>query len=85
MSSVVEDQSFHIAVEPAATALRMVKNVLEWAETNKEAFPSKKFCALLYVLASLTSGYRRPVRNVCGGIFIKFEHQKALDCHGASF
>lgn len=38
MSSVIEDQSFHIAVEPAATALRTAKNVLEWADTNKEAF-----------------------------------------------
>ena len=40
VSSVVEDQSFHIAVEPAATALRTAKNVLEWAETNEEAFRS---------------------------------------------
>ena len=40
MSSVVEEQSFHIAVEPAATALRTAKNVLEWAGTNEEAFRS---------------------------------------------
>ena len=40
VSSVVEDQSFHIAVEPAATALRTAKNVLEWADTNKEDFLS---------------------------------------------
>lgn len=80
-SSIIEDRSFHIAVEPAATAIRTVKNVLEWADTNKEAFSS--FKAPLYVLASGTSEYQMPVRNVRGGIFITFEHQKALDC--ASF
>ena len=42
MSSVVEDQSFHIAVEPAATALCTAKDVLQWAGTNcnEEAFSS---------------------------------------------
>ena len=40
MSSVVEDKSFHVPVEPAATALRTAKKVVNWASTNEEAFLS---------------------------------------------
>ena len=40
LEHVTSDESFNIAVEPAATALKAAKNVLQWAsqEENKSAF-----------------------------------------------
>lgn len=38
VTSILEDKSFHISVEPAATALRTAKKVVEWASVNDEAF-----------------------------------------------
>ena len=37
---VVEDETFHIPVEPAATALRTAKFVLDWATDHEEAMAS---------------------------------------------
>ena len=40
MEHVVKDESFHIPVEPTATALNAAKTVLEWAsqEDHQPAF-----------------------------------------------
>ena len=38
MTCIVEDESFHIPVEPAFTALHTAKRVVQWANANEEAF-----------------------------------------------
>ena len=37
---IIEDESFHIPVEPAATALRTAKTVLEWARDHNDGLLS---------------------------------------------
>ena len=68
MSSVVEDKSFHVPVEPAVTALRTAKKVVNWASTNEEAFsPLRDWFACLYAPAFLTSECPSPVQSICEG------------------
>ena len=47
--SVIEDETFHIPVEPAATALRTAKCVLDWSSNHKEAMVSfeHRICSAL--------------------------------------
>ena len=46
---VVEDETFHIPVEPAATALRTAKFVLHWASDHEETMGSfeHRICSAL--------------------------------------
>ena len=47
--SVIEDETFHSPVEPAATALRTAKCVLDWSSNHKEAMVSfeHRICSAL--------------------------------------
>ena len=46
LQHLIDDRSFHLAVEPAATALQQANCVLDWGcqQANTSAFKRKNWC-----------------------------------------